>query len=143
MLKIHSHHIQAVQSAQSLSQLFPLVQNAIELEHATIPPYLTAMFSIKPGKARDVWNIIHSVVIEEMLHMTISSNILNAIGGSPDIDNPKFVPEYPGGLPMGIGDGLIVNLEKLSKEVVKNTFMQIEEPEDPLDIPVRLSLIHI
>jgi hypothetical protein len=136
MLKIHSQHIEAVKSAQSLKELFPLVQNAIELEHATIPPYLTAMFSIKPGKARDVWNIIHSVVIEEMLHMTISSNILNALGGSPDIDNPKFVPEYPGGLPMGIGDGLIVNLERLSKEVVKNTFMMIEEPEEALDIPV-------
>lgn len=137
MLKIHTQHIQAVQSAESLNDLFPLVQNAIELEHATIPPYLTAMFSIKPGKARDIWNIIHSIVIEEMLHMTISSNILNAIGGSPAIDNPKFVPEYPGGLPMGIGDGLIVNLEKLSKSVVKNTFMQIEEPENPIHIPVR------
>lgn len=136
MLKIHPQHVEAVQSAQTLQDLFPLVQNAIELEHATIPPYLTAMFSIKPGKARDIWNIIHSIVIEEMLHMTISSNIMNAIGGSPAIDNPKFVPEYPGGLPMGIGDGLIVNLEKLTKDVVKNTFMAIEEPEDPIPIPV-------
>ncbi|MFK7785007.1 MAG: ferritin-like protein [Crocinitomicaceae bacterium] len=136
MLKIHPQHIQAVQSAQSLKELFPLVQNAIELEHATVPPYLTAMFSIKPGKARDIWNIIHSIVIEEMLHMTISSNIMNAIGGSPAIDNAKFVPEYPGGLPMGIGDGLVVNLEKLTKDVVKNTFMAIEEPEDPIPIPV-------
>lgn len=137
MLKIDAHYVKSVQSAESLKELYPLVQNAIELEHATIPPYLTAMFSIKPGSARDVWNIIHSVVIEEMLHMTIASNIMNAIGGSPDIDKPNFVPEYPGGLPMGIGDGLIVNLEKLSKDVVKNTFMQIEEPIDPLSIPVK------
>lgn len=137
MLKIHAEHFEAIRDAKKLEDLFPLVQNAIELEHATIPPYLTAMFSIKPGKAKDIWNIIHSIVIEEMLHMTIACNILNSIGGKPAIDKAKFVPEYPGGLPMGIGDGLIVNLAKLSKDVVKNTFMVIEEPEEPLDIPVR------
>jgi hypothetical protein len=34
---------------------------------------------------------------------------------------------------MSIGDGLIVNLEKLSLNQVKNTFMEIEEPEKPID----------
>ena len=36
MLKIHRQHIEAVNAAESLKDLFPLVQNAIELEHATI-----------------------------------------------------------------------------------------------------------
>lgn len=136
MLKIHRQHVEAIQRVQNIEELYPLIQNAIELEHATIPPYLTAMFSIKPGKAQDIWGIIHSIVIEEMLHMTIAANIMNALGGIPLIDCAKFVPEYPGGLPMGIGDDLIVSLEKLSKDVVKNTFMEIEEPIDRIPIPV-------
>jgi hypothetical protein len=137
MLKLDQQFVRSIQNANALEELFPLVQNAIELEHATIPPYLTAMFSLKPNTEQEIWNIIHSIVIEEMMHMTISSNILNSLGGSPDINNPKFVPEYPGPLPMGIGDGLIVGLAKYSKEQVKNVFMEIEEPENPLDLEVK------
>src|SRR5690606_1406942 len=73
-----------------------------------------------------------SIVIEEMLHMTIAANILNALGGHPVINSADFVPEYPGPLPMGIGNGLIVGLEKYSADVVKNVFMEIEEPENPI-----------
>lgn len=137
MLKLQTKYINTLKSAQSISELYPLLQNAIELEHSTIPPYLTAMFSIKPNTEREIWEIIHSIVIEEMLHMTIAANILNALGGIPNIDFPGFVPKYPSKLPMGIGGGLLVNLEKLSKEVVKRTFMEIEEPEDPLDFPIK------
>ncbi len=135
MLKLSPEFVHKLTAAQDITELYPLLQNAIELEHATIPPYLTAMFSIKPNTERDIWGIIHSIVIEEMLHMTIASNILNALGGHPKIDHASFVPEYPTTLPMGIGDGLEVNLQKLSKEAVKDTFMQIEEPEDPLEFP--------
>lgn len=140
MIKLDKAFVEKVKQAQSLKSLYPLLQNAVELEHATIPPYLTAMFSIKPGTERDIWNIIHSIVIEEMLHMTIAANIYNALGGQPLIDSPKFVPEYPTGLPMSIGDGLIVNLKKLSKEQVKDTFMEIEEPENPIDFPTEAAL---
>lgn len=132
MLKIDSKFIQKVQQSEELEELYPLLQNAIELEHSTIPPYLTAMFSIKPGKNLEDRKIIHSIVIEEMMHMTIAANILNALGGQPYISNSDFVPEYPGPLPMGIGNGLIVGLEKYSKACVKNVFMEIEEPENPL-----------
>lgn len=118
--------------ANALAELYPLLQKAIELEHSTIPPYLTAMFSLKPGTNLVQRQIIHSIVIEEMLHMTIAANILNALKGSPKIDHNRFVPEYPGPLPMGIGNGLIVGLEKYSTDVVKNVFMEIEEPENPL-----------
>jgi len=132
MLKIAAHFVQQVQQAQSLTELFPLVQNAIELEHATIPPYLTALFSFKPGTEKQTRSIIHSIVIEEMLHMTIAANILNSIGGAPEINKIDFVPRYPTVLPMGIGSGLIVHLQKYSKELVRDVFMEIEEPEDPL-----------
>lgn len=141
MLKLQTEFVQRIVNAHKLEELYPLVQKAIELEHATIPPYLTAMFSLKPGTEKEIWDIIHSIVIEEMMHMTISANILNALGGSPSINNPKFVPEYPGPLPMGIGDGLIVGLAKYSKEQVKSVFMEIEEPEEPLDIPVKTKMM--
>ncbi|GGN12062.1 hypothetical protein GCM10010967_55030 [Dyadobacter beijingensis] len=132
MLKIDSKYIQQALTANAIEELYPLVQKAIELEHSTIPPYLTALFSLKPGTNLVQRQIIHSIVIEEMLHMTIAANILNALGGTPYINNSDFVPEYPGPLPMGIGNGLIVGLEKYSPEVVHDVFMEIEEPENPI-----------
>ncbi|MCV9928574.1 ferritin-like protein [Flavobacterium sp. LS1R49] len=134
MLKISPKFVNAVINAEKLEDLFPLLQNAIELEHATIPPYLTALFSFKPNTETAIRSVIHSIVIEEMLHMSIAANILNALGGEPHISNPNFVPDYPTHLPMGISKGLIVGIEKYSPDLVKNVFMEIEEPEDPLDL---------
>jgi hypothetical protein len=136
MLKIETRYLRQVQEAATAAELCVLVQNAIELEHSTIPPYLTAMISLKPEKNREIWEVIHSVVIEEMLHMTIAANLMNALGGEPQINTPEFVPTYPGPLPMSVGDGLIVGLERFSRDQVKNVFMAIEEPEDPLEFPV-------
>lgn len=137
MLKINPQFIQAVTDARGLEELFPMVQKAIELEHSTIPPYLTALFSFKPNTETAIRKLIHSIVIEEMLHMTIAANILNALGGSPDISNPEFVPNYPTHLPMGIGGSLIVGIEKYSPDLVYSVFMEIEEPEKP--IPFKLA----
>lgn len=139
MLLINPSLLEGVRNATKLDDLFFYVQKAIELEHSTIPPYLTAMLCIKPDTNQEVYQLIHSVVIDEMLHMAIDSNILNALGGHPVIDNPEFIPKYPGPLPMGINEGLIVNLEMLTKDVVKNTFMEIEEPENPIDFPIKMS----
>lgn len=132
MLQIEAKYIRQIELSIQLEDLYPMLQNAIELEHSTIPPYLTALFSIRPGTSTEARKIVHSIVIEEMMHMTIAANILNAIGGKPQINNPRFVPLYPGPLPMGIAHGLIVGLEKYSLDVVKNVFMEIEEPENPL-----------
>jgi rubrerythrin len=112
------------------------LQQAIKLEHSTIPPYLYALYSLAPGKNDEIAEIIQSVVIEEMLHMTLASNILNALGGEPQIDVPGFVPQYPGPLPGSIDSGLIVSLAPFSIDLVNDVFMQIEEPEHPLDFPV-------
>lgn len=135
-MKIHRQYIERVKSASSVADLLPLIQKAIELEHATIPPYLCGYFTLKQNTNADVGNIIRSVVIEEMLHLTIASNLMIALGGSPAISNPKFVPDYPGGLPMGIGDGLQVHLRKCSIAQVRDVFMAIEEPRNHIDIPV-------
>lgn len=131
MLKIKTEYIDDVYAAQHPEDLFTLIQQSIELEHSTIPPYLTAMISLKPQRNRQVWELIHSVVIEEMLHMCIVANVLNALGGSPNINKPDFIPSYPTPLPMDISSGLIVGLEKFSKPLIKNAFMEIELPETP------------
>ena len=108
------------------------LQQAIELEHATIPAYLYALYSIKPDSNTAIRELLLSVVTEEMLHMALACNVLNAIGGSPDIDHPGFIPQYPGPLPGAVETGLIVPLARFSLDLVKNVFMVIEEPEAPL-----------
>lgn len=112
------------------------LQAAIELEHSTIPPYLYALYSLgtDPGNAA-VAGIIQSVVSEEMLHMTLACNILNAIGGAPVIDSPDFIPDFPGPLPGGVDAGLTVHLAPYSIGVIRDTFMVIEEPENHANFP--------
>jgi hypothetical protein len=102
------------------------LQAAIELELSTIPPYLCAMWSIKDQSA-PAYELILSIVLEEMLHMSLACNMLTTIGGTPDITGT--VPTYPGPLPGGVRPGLIVSLGGLTKQRVADIFMQIEYPE--------------
>jgi Ferritin-like len=109
------------------------LQAAIKIEHATIPPYLTALYSIKADAANsnlDSYNIIRAVVVEEMLHLTLAANLLNAVGGTPDLTKPDFVPNYPTYLPTGERD-FEVGLRKFSLSTIKETFLKIERPSKP------------
>jgi hypothetical protein len=133
MIRIDPKFIEGVKSATCATDLHYYLQKAVELEHSTIPPYLTAMFSLKPGVNRKIGELIRTVVVEEMLHMTIAANILIATGGGPQINTADFVPDYPGPLPMNIGD-LKVGIEAFSIQLVENIFMAIEEPEDPIHV---------
>lgn len=134
MLKIDLKHIEEIQSCTRKEDLYPLIQNAIVLEHATIPPYLTAMFSIKEGENQEIERLIRSIVIQEMSHMTIAANLLVAMGGSPQINKKGFIPVYPGPLPMSIGgDDFEVPIKSLSKSLIYDVFMTIEEPESPIE----------
>lgn len=99
---------------------------ALQLEHATIPPYLTALYSIHPGTNSEAYHIIRAVVVEEMLHLTLAANILNAIGGDPDLTYDGFVPQYPAYLPDGETD-FQVDLARFSRETIE-TFLKIERP---------------
>jgi rubrerythrin len=117
---------------------------AIKIEHATIPPYLTALYSLKPGKNNEIRGILSRIVVQEMEHMARAANILNAIDGRPQIDQAGFIPTYPGGLPFHIGDRqgrkLDIHLQRFSLELVTGIFMVIEEPDDPLHFPVHPQL---
>ncbi|MCH9679787.1 MAG: ferritin-like protein [Deltaproteobacteria bacterium] len=133
MLRVQPQIIHQLRGTKDKEALFPFLQRAIELEHSTIPPYLTAWYSLKPGLNDAVGALLRSIVIEEMLHMTIAANILVSLGGHPAINHEGFVPSYPGGLPMGIGGSdFVVHIEAFSMQLVKNTFMVIEEPEHPV-----------
>jgi hypothetical protein len=125
------------QQLESPDDLRAALANAITLELSTIPPYLTALFSIKPGVNAAAGAIVRSVVIEEMLHLSLACNLLNAVGGSPDL--PGSVRTYPTPLPMDIGSEpgktFCVPLSRLSMDTVQNVFMVIEEPDRPIDFP--------
>jgi len=115
------------------------LQMAIKLEHSTIPLYLYALYSLDEDKNSEIADILQSVVIEEMLHITLASNILNALGGAPVIDESDFIPTYPGALPGGVEADLTVHLAPFSTDQLK-VFLTIEEPENPLNFPVALGV---
>jgi hypothetical protein len=110
------------------------LQAAIKLEHSTIPLYLYALYSLDRASNGAIAAIVRSVVIEEMLHMTLACNVLNALGGAPAIDRADFIPTYPGPLPGGVESQLTVHLAPFSPEQLGD-FLTIEEPETPLNFP--------
>ena len=112
---------------KTLKSLRNHLQTALELEHSTIPPYLCALYSIKEGTNQHASEIIRSVVMEEMLHMTLVSNLLNAIGGKPKINHPGFIPVYPGYLPRS-SKSFLVPLMKFCPQAIE-VFLKIEKPE--------------
>lgn len=97
---------------------------AMQLEHATIPPYLLALYSIHPGENLDASQVLRVVVVEEMLHLTLAANLMNAVGGKVDLTTVNFVPNYPSKLPDGEED-FEVGLLPFSHAAI-DTFLRIE-----------------
>lgn len=111
---------------RDLDWLKSALQAAIELEHSTLPLYLAAMFSLEVQNYT-TYNLIRSIVMEEMVHMAIACNILAALGGRPVIKS--LAPKSPGcGLPGNAEPDLEVVLAQLSHSQVKN-FMRLEMPD--------------
>jgi hypothetical protein len=128
----------ALLDTDKVQDLRQAVQAAIALEHATMPPYLYALYSLGTTN-QAARTALRSIVKEEMLHMLLVCNLLNAIGGQPTIDSASFVPNYPTQLPGTVEEGLIVSLRPFSKELAEHVFMKIEEPEKPLNFQVALA----
>ncbi|WP_321473689.1 ferritin-like protein [uncultured Paludibaculum sp.] len=104
------------------------LQAAIQLELGTIPPYLFASWSVDTNADPDgVAALISGIAHEEMGHMGIACNLLAAVRGRPNI--LAAVSKYPAVLPLDIHKGLEIGLAHLSKDVLLNAFMAIEEPE--------------
>ncbi len=110
----------------TIEELSDYLYAALQLEHATIPPYLTALYSLHPGSNPDALHVIRVVAVEEMLHLTLVANVMNAIGIKPDLTQDGFVPRYPAHLPDGEQD-FQVSLQPFSKAAVA-AFLKIERP---------------
>jgi ferritin-like protein len=103
------------------------LQIAIQLELSTLPPYLTARWTIRDLN-EPVAKSINEIRGEEMLHFGLACNLLVAIGGTPLVADEAVVPTYPGPLPGGVRPGLEVALRRLSREQAA-VFMGIEYPQ--------------
>lgn len=110
------------------------LQLGLRVELAVLPPYLYALWSIRPARegaspaAVQAADSIRSVVYEEMLHAALAGNLLCALGATPVTTDPMT---YPGPLPGHTTDPryeYTVHLGPLSHHAVK-TFMKIERPD--------------
>jgi hypothetical protein len=83
------------------------------------------MYSIKDQEC-DAARLIASVVVEEMLHVCLTTNLLLALGGEPSF-GLDVTPLYPANLAHHKPD-LLLELSACSPELVSNCFMAIERP---------------
>ncbi len=131
-----------------LNDLRDHLQTAVEVELSTIPLYLYTYYSINrtptltikdENRANEIntfankaGGILMSVAVEEMLHLSLASNILKALGGSPVIYD-KSPKNYPTNL-LHHKDGFSIGLTKLTQSQLQK-FMDVEKPapveEDP------------
>ena len=99
----------------NLKDLRAALQLAVGLELSTVPVYLTALYSVEAGRNTDATQTIRSVAMEEMLHMTLAANVLNALGEVPGTGPVDFqhrrnlspIPAYPLDSPLISGIGTL------------------------------------
>ena len=107
------------------------VQQAIQLEFATIPLYMTTLYSIVEGCNNEVYTLIRGILMQEMLHMAQVANLLIALGGTPIIDSNATAPSYPRvGLSECVLPNLTVTLERASLNHIREVFMGVEFPHE-------------
>lgn len=110
------------------------LQWAIELEHATLPPYLCALYSLERERNPKAVRAVTGVFVEEMLHMALVANLLNAVGGRPELDTPRMLPPHPRRLPHG-DPSLELSLLPFGPAAL-DQFLRLEQPAPP-DAPAQ------
>ncbi len=129
-MKTVKEHMAVKPEQRDLTWIKSALQAAIELEQSTLPLYLSSMLSLDVQNYTS-YNLIRSVVMEEMAHMAIACNLLTVIGGIPKIKD--LDPPFPcKGLPGGAEPDVTAVLACFSKRQLK-TFMRIETPASLLD----------
>lgn len=116
----------------SREQLLYWLHEAAEIEHHLMCCYLYAAFSLKrdePGwtpeqrKAVAGWRqSITAVALEEMTHLALVGNLMNALGAAPHLGRPAF-PVDSGPYPAGF----VIRLQPFSAATVEH-FKFLERP---------------
>jgi rubrerythrin len=123
----------AVSQPHRLALLKRTLQQAVELEFATIPIYLAALWSIK-NNLDPVAKSIRNVVQEEMLHLSLACNMLASIGGKPRLyDTSERGLRFPARLPGGVHPELTLRLSGLTDDALDD-FLEIELPQGEVGI---------
>jgi Ferritin-like len=109
-------------------------QLAIQVEFTTIPAYLSALYSIA-APSSNAYQLLRSVVVEEMFHLNQAANLLVGIGGLPKLTGDA-APSYPTYLPKAnTATTPFIGLVQASTDVFANVFAAIEAPAPPLAPP--------
>ena len=119
---------------QDREELFYLLSEAAEFEHAVMCTYLYALWSLKRDQAEGVtaselsaiegWRAsLRQVALEEMLHLSLVNNLLAATGASPHLWRPEF-PVRAGWFPADV----VMRLAPFNEQTIDH-FMYIERPE--------------
>ena len=118
------------------------LQLALGVELAVLPPYLYALWSIRPAAegasvaAVEATASLRNVIYGEMLHIAAVCNVLNSLGTTPDF--ARYLMRYPSPLPGHVTRGRYafrVGLASLSARSL-DTFLKIERPQfDAPDLP--------
>ncbi|MGB3182065.1 MAG: ferritin-like domain-containing protein [Cyclobacteriaceae bacterium] len=72
-----------------LSHLQEHLQYAVDLEFWTIPFYMSCMYSVE-DRTSEAYQLIRTVVNQEMLHLQCAANIANVYGLSPTFEAPVY-----------------------------------------------------
>ena len=139
-LKVHPNLVRELQAIEKKTvwgedarqRLGKLLQAALKLEFATVNPYLSAAFSIIGEENGEIRQLLVRIAKEEMLHLTVVANLMNAIGIAPNILD--IVPVYPSDLTV-LTNPPKLELRSFSFDLVENLFMRIEIPEKPVKYP--------
>lgn len=123
-----------IQAVSNRDQLIYLLTEAAEIEHCLMCCYLYAAFSLKESTDEDLsdaelaevrqWRQgIVGVAVDEMLHLSIVSNLLVAIGSRPHFQRQNF-PVAPGVFPGGV----VAALAPFDAATIDH-FVYLERPE--------------
>lgn len=113
---------------ETIQDLHDHLELAISIELATVPPYLYAMYSIEDLDSEAAL-LLRSIVVEEMLHTALVTNILLATGGTPDYATTRYMTRFPTNLPHH-DPPLAIDLEPCSRDLIERVFIRIEQPEE-------------
>ncbi len=119
---------------ENREELLFLLGEASQLEHMLMCEYLFAVFSLKRDinegvtaeqlEAINRWDrVISTVAAQEMLHLTLASNMLSAIGSGAHFNRPNF-PQQSKYFPSGVKVALL----PFGKDALLH-FLFLERPE--------------